>query len=228
MFVSARDSVRLRGLALWCAATAGATGVLLASLPALAAVPRLMGSRPAFAEVLVTACAATSVVAAGWLWAITTDVVVGVLRARADGVRRPLRRTGPLRLLLLAACGVVALSSPASADDRQPGAPPSLAGLPLPDRPTGDAAPPADRTDRTDRADRADRSGRDLGDSRDRVRVRPGDSLWSIAETRLGPRATVVELVDYWHRTYELNLAVIGPDPDLILPGQLLELPPTR
>lgn len=219
MFVSARNSVRFRSLTLWCAATAGAAGVLLASVPALAAVPRLLGSRPAFTEVLVTACAATSVVAAGWLWAITTDVVVGVLRAPADGVRRPVRRPGPLRLLLLAACGVVALSSPASADDQQPGAPPSLAGLPLPDRPTGDAAPPADRDER---------SFGDLGASRDRFRVRPGDSLWSIAERQLGPRATVVELVDYWHRTYELNLPVIGPDPDLILPGQLLELPPTR
>lgn len=217
MFVSTRDSVRFRSLALWCAATAGATGVLLAGVPALVAVPRLLGSRPAFTEVLVTACAATSVVAAGWLWAITTDVVVGVLRARVDGVRRP----GALRLLLLAACGVVALSSPASADDRQPATPPSLAGLPLPDRATGDAAPPADGADANARSDR---SGQVLGDSR--VRVRAGDSLWSIAERRLGPRATVVELVDYWQRTYELNRVVIGPDPDVILPGQLLELPP--
>lgn len=222
MFVSARDSVRSRGLALWCGATAGATGVLLAGLPALAAAPRLLGSRPAFAEVLVTACAAASVMAAGWLWAITTDVVVGVLRAPADGVRRPVGRPGPLRLLLLAACGVVALSSPASADGQQPGASPSLAGLPLPDRATGAAAPP------TDRSDRADRSGKDRGGVRGRVRVRPGDSLWSIAQRQLGARATVVELVDYWHRTYELNRAAIGPDPDLILPGQLLELPATR
>jgi nucleoid-associated protein YgaU len=215
MFVAARDLVRFRSVVLWCAATAGAAGVFLIMIPTLAAMPGLLGSRPVFADVLVTACAASSVVAAGWLWAITTDVVVGVLRTRYDFVRRP----GPLRLLILAACGVVALSSPASADDRQPVSPQSLAGLPLPDRATSDASLP------TDRADRADRAGRD---NRDQVRVRPGDSLWTIAEERLGLRATVVDIADYWHRIYDHNLAVIGPDPDVILPGQLLELPPTR
>jgi len=212
MFVDADRLVRLRSLGLWAAATVAAAGVLLIGVPALASIPDLIDSGATFADVLVTACAAASVVAAGWLWAITTDVVVGVLRARCDGVRR----LGPLRLALLAACGVVALSGgPASADDQQPTPPRSLAGLPLPDRATGNAAPPPDRAVDADR------------DTAHQVRVRPGDSLWSIAEVRLGPRATVVDLVDYWHRIYSLNLAVIGPDPDLILPGQLLELPPT-
>ncbi len=72
------------------------------------------------------------------------------------------------------------------------------------------------------------RVGPDRADNGPRqVRVRPGDSLWVIAEQRLGPRATVVEIVGYWHRIYDRNTDVIGPDPDLILPGQLLELPPT-
>ena len=58
------------------------------------------------------------------------------------------------------------------------------------------------------------------------MRVRPGDSLWAIAEERLGRQAAVADIADYWHRIYARNAAVIGPDPDLILPGQLLELPP--
>jgi nucleoid-associated protein YgaU len=36
-----------------------------------------------------------------------------------------------------------------------------------------------------------------------------------------------VELAAYWQRIYDRNADVIGADPDLILPGQLLELPPT-
>ncbi|MDZ5623575.1 LysM peptidoglycan-binding domain-containing protein [Nocardioides sp. HM23] len=207
----ARNLVRLRGALLWCLATTAAAGIGMISLPTVAASPRLLGSDPVFADLLVAGCAAASTVAAGWLWAITTDVVVRVLTVGGPvAVRRP----GPVRLLLLAACGAVALGAPAvpaSADDRRPVAPHSLAGLPLPDRATGDGRP----------SDHADTTPRSV------VRVRPGDSLWAIAEEQLGPSATVVDLVDYWHRIYDRNVAVIGPDPDLILPGQLLELPPT-
>jgi nucleoid-associated protein YgaU len=205
-----RDSVRLRSSALWCATTAAAAGIGLLTVPTLAAGPGLVASAPAFTDLLVTGCAAASLLATGWLWAITTDVVVGVLAARDRVV---VRRPGPVRLLLLAACGAVALSTtpaPASADDRRPVVPHSLSGLPLPDRANGDGLLP-------ERADTASRS---------MVRVRPGDSLWAIAEERLGSGATVADLVDYWHRIYLRNADVIGPDPDLILPGQLLELPP--
>ena len=57
-----------------------------------------------------------------------------------------------------------------------------------------------------------------------------GDCLWRIAEDRLaadGPRphdrATSHAAVDRW---WSANADVIGPDPDLILPGQVLR-PPT-
>ena len=134
MDCTVRDWVRLRSALLWCAMTAALTGLLLLTLPVVAAGPRLVRSDPAFTDLLVTGCAAASLVAAGWLWAITTDVVMRVLRA---GGRVAVRRAGPVRLMLLAACGVVALSTataPAYADERQPVPPPSLAGLPLPER----------------------------------------------------------------------------------------------
>jgi nucleoid-associated protein YgaU len=46
--------------------------------------------------------------------------------------------------------------------------------------------------------------------------VQPGDTLSGIA-TQLG-------LPD-WQRLYEANAAVIGPDPNRILPGQVLVVP---
>jgi hypothetical protein len=45
--------------------------------------------------------------------------------------------------------------------------------------------------------------------------VRPGDTLWAIGQ-RLG--------VD-WRRLYEANRDTIGPDPDVIRPGQVLVVP---
>lgn len=59
----------------------------------------------------------------------------------------------------------------------------------------------------------------------DHVVVRAGDTLWSIAARRLGPSATVQDVAEEWPRWYAVNRAVIGPDPDLILPGQELSIP---
>jgi nucleoid-associated protein YgaU len=206
---SVRDLSRLRSAALWCAVSAAAAGVALLTVPEIAELPRLARAEPEFVELLLVACAGASLVAAGWLWAITTDVVVRVLAGRGlVDVRRP----GAARLLVLAACGAVVVgttAAPASADDSRPVTPNALAGLPLPDRATG--GPPEPHADPTPAM----------------VRVRAGDSLWSIAEERLGPHASVAELADYWHRIYDRNVDMIGPDPDLILPGQPLEVPPT-
>lgn len=55
--------------------------------------------------------------------------------------------------------------------------------------------------------------------------VRPGDSLWSITAAALGPAASHAEVAAAWPRLYAANRAVVGPDPDLIHPGQRLALP---
>ena len=50
--------------------------------------------------------------------------------------------------------------------------------------------------------------------------VRPGDTLYGITKRATGNRA-----LDNWKPLYEANKAVIGDDPDLIFPGQVLSLP---
>ncbi len=52
--------------------------------------------------------------------------------------------------------------------------------------------------------------------------VVPGDSLWSIAQERLGPEASPQQTASEVERIYELNRELIGEDPNLILPGQEL------
>ena len=57
------------------------------------------------------------------------------------------------------------------------------------------------------------------------VVVRAGDTLWAIAARHLGPAATVQDVAEEWPRWYTTNRGTIGPDPDLILPGQELRIP---
>lgn len=59
----------------------------------------------------------------------------------------------------------------------------------------------------------------------DLVPVRRGDSLWSIAARHLGPTASDAEVAWEWPRWYAANRDVVGDDPDLLTPGQLLRPP---
>jgi hypothetical protein len=56
--------------------------------------------------------------------------------------------------------------------------------------------------------------------------VEPGQSLWAIAERRLGPRASDAAIAREVNRLWELNDTEVikTGDPDLILPGQRLRL----
>ena len=60
-----------------------------------------------------------------------------------------------------------------------------------------------------------------------RVVVREGDSLWKLAARELGPDATAEAIAARWPAWYAANRHVIGHDPDLIYPGQVLRIPPT-
>ncbi|TCN44320.1 LysM domain-containing protein [Kribbella orskensis] len=55
--------------------------------------------------------------------------------------------------------------------------------------------------------------------------VQPGESLWSIAAAELGPAATDEAIATRWPQWYAVNRQLIGPDPDLIHPGQVLRTP---
>ncbi|MGB5952895.1 MAG: hypothetical protein WBG57_10355 [Ornithinimicrobium sp.] len=57
------------------------------------------------------------------------------------------------------------------------------------------------------------------------VVVLRGDSLWDLAATELGPRASTDEIAARWPAWYQANRVTIGPDPDTILPGQILTIP---
>ncbi|WP_315097585.1 LysM domain-containing protein [uncultured Cellulomonas sp.] len=88
---------------------------------------------------------------------------------------------------------------------------PATAATPPPDVPVLTAAPaPA--------ADQAPTTG-------STVVVAPGDSLWGIAARHLPAGATDAEVAAAWPRWYEANATVIGADPDVILPGQVLTVP---
>lgn len=92
-------------------------------------------------------------------------------------------------------------------------------------RAAGDAGtqdPAAAGTDRTPagelhatRGENGQRSAN--GDTKDKTyKVRSGDNLWAIADAH--------ELPEGWTALYEQNKKVVGADPDLILPGQSLDL----
>jgi resuscitation-promoting factor RpfA len=55
--------------------------------------------------------------------------------------------------------------------------------------------------------------------------VRRGDALWNIAARHLGPAASATDIAREWPRWYAANRSVIGPDPNLLRPGELLSPP---
>jgi hypothetical protein len=148
-------------------------------------------------EALVRLCLGALALAAGWAW---LQAVAGV----ADAWRgKPCLGHHGVRRLALAACGVAlasVLTAPAHADTDGARADP-LAGLPFPERAEGPAHP-----------------------RHHALVVRPGDTLWALAEQDLPAPATDRQVSARWRAVYRRNRGVIGPDPDLIRPGQVLKL----
>ncbi|MGZ4459112.1 MAG: LysM peptidoglycan-binding domain-containing protein [Nocardioidaceae bacterium] len=213
-------AVALRAGLLLLLGAGGTAGVRWLAVPPLVAAGHrdLAGLR--FDDALAALAAAALLLSWLWLAATSTLVLVDVL---VSTVRRvPLgtcSRGCPraVRAALVAGCGVAlgaTVAVPAYADpgtgtgsaDRRAPLPGPLTGLRLPDRTTGGP----------DRADATTSSGS--------VRVRPGDSLWTIAARRL-PDATDAAVGAAWRAIARANADRIGPDPDLIYPGTLLRLP---
>ncbi|MEV7136192.1 hypothetical protein AB0N24_25360 [Arthrobacter sp. NPDC093128] len=70
------------------------------------------------------------------------------------------------------------------------------------------------------------RSARQQPASAAPVTVVAGDSLWSIAARGLGGSpASDVDVALEWPRWYQANRAVVGDNPDVLLPGQVLRPP---
>lgn len=200
-----------------------------------------------FADALLALCATVLLGSVGWL--LITASLTAVVHLAAEvvphsrSVRRLCRATErtcprPVRQVVAAVLGAALSTGMASAPaaavagrspsvdrgddrvtsrpdtDRAPAIlPAGLTGLPLPDRTTGSRPPsPAAQPHKGPQGTAS-------------VRVRPGQSLWSIAEGLLGAPATDREISHGWQRLHRANSGRIGPDPDLILPGTRLVVP---
>lgn len=63
----------------------------------------------------------------------------------------------------------------------------------------------------------------------DSVVVVRGDHLWKISARHLGPAAGDREIAPYWREVVDVNTPSLrSGDPDLIYPGEVVELPVTR
>jgi hypothetical protein len=212
-----------RALVVWAAvsAAAAATGGWAAGgvRPADLADPRFEMVLPALASGVVCLCAA-------WAWLVTTAVVLAALRHRGGHERPAVVRGVPrwAARVLLAACGVAVLTAvPAHAGPGAGPGEPGLDGLPYPDRATG----AVHRAEARHAAAGLLPRPRPEPGPLDAVRVRPGDSLWSISAERLGRDADAAAIAQHTAALHALNRPVVGDDPDLIRPGQRLRLPPS-
>jgi len=121
-----------------------------------------------------------------------------------------------LRRLLAAALGAAALggvagpslAAPASAPVSAPVSAPEVS-LTWPGSPTATGPAPAPEPP----------------PSPHEVVVRRGDTLWGLAARSLPGSAGPADVAAAWPRWYRANRAVIGDDPDLLHPGQLLVAP---
>ncbi len=191
-----------------------------------------------FDSLLLAAAALAGAVSLGWIWLVATLTICEAARGRTSA-----RHGGALRRVVLAACGGALLLSstgpalahagdPDAARSGRHGAHGSVAGLPFPDRATDprDGLEVEPRHTAQSRRVSAPLASRDPGppptDGPGEVRVvRQGDTLWALASERLPGSATPDQVDRAWRAIHRRNREVVGPDPDLIVPGQSLVLP---
>lgn len=90
---------------------------------------------------------------------------------------------------------------------------------------TSAATSPAAPTHRADTANVLPIAAQQRGEIGTEVVVQSGDSLWRIAAAHLPDDATATEIDAEWRRWYAENRDEIGPNPNLLFPGQLLTPP---
>ena len=204
-------------------------------------VPRLAHdlSAPTDWVARVGADGAAATLATGALWCLAAWVAVGLLvclgavlpGACGRMAVRSARRVLPAAVyrLVAGAAGLGVLLSPVAAGASAPGAPaatsapapawpsdsplpaPAWPATPAPALPHATPAPPV----RAPAPAPAPAT----------VVVRPGDSLWSIAAAHLPRAAGPPQVAREWPRWFAANRPVLGADPDLIRPGQVLHAP---
>ena len=152
-----------------------------------------------------------------WIaWAVFTCQLVASIVSQARGIRTPrlpglaIPQLAADRLVAAAALLFVAVPT-VSAVLPQPRVHAAVA-VPLPDEPPVAVALDAPAEPR------ADEHAQTVQPQTERYTVKRGDSLWKIAEERLGDGTRYVELV-------ALNQAVLDGRPDFLLPGTVLKVP---
>jgi len=144
-------------------------------------------------------------------------VIAAVLLGASSRLVAAITPAGLRRALLAGAAGALTIA-PAHAEQQVAphAAQHSVTGLSLPDRPEAASSRPAPR------------AAPGAPTAAGLVRVRPGDTLWAIARRNLPQTASTAEIAAAtraWHRA---NREVIGDDPDLIVPAQLLAPPSAK
>jgi nucleoid-associated protein YgaU len=189
--------------------TAGAEALLLAAAGLLAWGVWAWGAL----GLLLTAASALPG-ALGWAAHLLTRVVLpgGARRAAGLALGLGLGLTGPV-----AGAALLVVPAPAAAAGPTAGAVPDWpAAAVLPDRPASTPVP--------------DWPGAPAPLAAGSHVVVRGDCLWDVAAARLADRlgrpATGPEIADATYAWWAANADVIGPDPDVLLPGQVLRPPP--
>ena len=109
---------------------------------------------------------------------------------------------------------------PAPATEAAPGTPPETPGAP-PETPGTPPETPTLPASTSGTVEAPEAEGQDRADHI----VSSGESLWTIAASTLPNEASDARIAAEWPRWYRANVDVIGADPDLILPGQVLDTP---
>jgi hypothetical protein len=205
-------------------------------------------------DLVIASVAAAALGLSGlWLAAVTLSTVVEALTGRSWAVARAVTplvvRRGVLAFcgLALGSAGVVVPAAAAPLDQGPANVPTTAAadgrsvlhGLPLPDRAEGRTpegtsprSAPVRRTATVAQVHRPTGTSaastpttlQARAEHRAGHRVRPGESLWSIASALL-PEADAGQVDRTWRGIYRANRVVIGDDPDLLLPGTILHVP---
>lgn len=125
-------------------------------------------------------------------------------------------------LLLLVVEITRALTAPTRARRSRPPLPAQAAVAALVALALGSAAPATASADRLPAPDR-------IAALQPSVLVRPGDTLWAIAETHMqGGDGTPLSVLRSVRRLHRANAETVGADPDHIQPGTRLRLPTPR
>ncbi|WP_405056225.1 LysM peptidoglycan-binding domain-containing protein [Kribbella sp. NBC_01505] len=205
--------------------------VLAAVATALEQLPGAIGAAAGVLATRITSATSRALLRSALGVAAVTPLTVGVAHANSphtwsapatsvgiEGGGSDFRATEPRSTVQLGAPRNGVRAGAGVPQARLAGAPsPASSRITVPDRP-GTGAP----TRYTDL-----RSGRGVNLPA-RVTVQAGDTLWDLAAHELGPRATNEQIAVRWPQWYAANRQVIGADPNLILPGQVLRVPRTH